>query len=174
MSTTLTAIADWVYRIPGLEWAFIQQNEKLTEDRKTPVQGSPGAWICGNQRLTTYRVVLVYKGKCRDHECASLREALREVFGALGIDLDAKIATAETMRADTATRRPPSSAEPDERAELMAKWQATCAALEVTKTMLGKLRDWMGGAPGKKRDLPTIPATGQPITTAQVEGGDLL
>lgn len=139
----LTSISSAVFRIPGVERGFVQQMEDLTEDRKTPVHGSPGVWICGNRRLTTYRAWLVYKGEFGEKETPWLRVTLVDVFKTCGIDLAGEIAEAEKMREETALRTPPSDAHPKERAELMADWQHKCAALKETAEILGKLKTWL-------------------------------
>lgn len=111
---TLSDLARFVFRIPGMEWGFIQQDETLDSYKTAPQPGAPGVFQMGSKEITNFRVALRYDGKFVEVRGEHLEQTILAAFTALGLKLADKIAAAKSQ--DQATQRRVPTATDDEQA----------------------------------------------------------
>lgn len=143
IGVALKTLADWVFRIPGVEWGFLQQQEGLDQRRTCREPGAQDAWILTSERQSLWRVYVMHKGKFTECQGKDLRGTVAGVLAGCGIDLAEKIAEADKLREDTEQRTPPSMADPKERATMIAEWRRKCGALADTIGQLTSLKAWL-------------------------------
>jgi aminoglycoside phosphotransferase (APT) family kinase protein len=139
----LARIADSLLRIPGVEWGFIQQTEKLENYRAVPVSGSPGQWHEGHRRSGTFRVVLRYKEKYAETSEPHLATAITAALIKLEIDLPVKVAELQKAHAQTEASGPREGRNDREREDHVRQWRATLDAYAATIEQLGGLITWL-------------------------------
>lgn len=141
-------VADAVFRIPGVEYGAVQQLEELNSVGFAPISGTAGARRERITRDTAFRVFLRHAGKFHDTRQPRLRDALGEVFAAVGIDLAAKLAELAEKHGTHRARKAALTNLPDrERASAEKEWARTAAEFEQAAAMLSALQQWIENPP---------------------------
>jgi hypothetical protein len=141
LPSSLSQLADMVFRIPGVEWGFLQQSEKLDERRVQRMPGAVGSWQTSNDRTTSYRVFLMYKGKGHESAADSPQAAIAEVLSKLGVSVRAKIVESESAAQALQSRLQSFRVLCEDDANQEREWKRTINEHQVTITTMQRLAE---------------------------------
>lgn len=160
----LAEIADAVFRIPGVEWGFVYQEEERNVCAFAPISGVPGARRERITRDSSFRVGLRANDKFATCTKPKLRDALRDVFAGTGIDLAEKQSKLSTLHDEARQRKPKGGLDEKEHAAEVKRLSGEVDYIAETREVLSKLSQWLEAVPAA--DVPR--ANPQPLASNQL------
>lgn len=141
---TTDEISDRIFRIPGIEDGFIQEQHALDVTGFRAVSNADDATRI--TRTCRFRVHLHYFGKFSgDHEKNELHEAVKAAFAGLNLDVGERITHTQKLY-DAHVANPPKKRErekDDELSERKLAWEKKRKDFILTLQWLPELRTWI-------------------------------
>lgn len=146
----LSQIARAVWRVPAIDWGFLQQCEALdhlptTKDSRTGTRNHQDGY------RTEFRVVVSSRGKTAEKQGTTLRPALCDALEAVGVSVPEELARMRQKIVDASglPPRPIAEEKPEELEARKKQWEAEMKAMRETAGILEALGGWIAPIGGR-------------------------